>query len=529
MDDSTREVYRRWKAKFLRPACAPGQYYVWHNEFDPEPGDTTICVSEGQGYGMVITALMAGYDPQAQELFNGLLAFARAHPSVGTGWLMAWRQINGCVTGPNGGEWSATDGDLDIAYALLLADRQWGSGGAVNYALEAMRTMQAILQEEIHPILRSVQLGNWVGEDPAYEFGTRTSDFTLDHFRAFAVVGGDTAWQRVLDECLDVVTTMQSVYSPTTGLLPDFVHRLDSSPAPAPTHYLESVFDGHYYWNACRTPWRIGLDYLLHGDPRSREASRKITTWVRVRTGDSAAAIRAGYRLNGNPIVTGYGSMAFTAPFAVAAMTDSSFQPWLNSLWDEMVHAEFNDEEYYANTLRLLAMITVSGNWWSPADGGAAVPLTVRSGWNGISVPVGERSVPARVLFPTAVTPAYRFIQADGYEPVGILSGGTGYWMKFAGPQTVLIPGSATTGDSVSVSAGWNLVGTPGSPLWTGVVASIPPGIVQSPFYACEPGYPSADTLRPGLAYWVRTSADGTLLFPAVPGQSPSLFHRRSP
>ena len=28
---------------------------------------------------------------------------------------------------------SQTDGDLDIALSLLMADKQWGSGGAVNY------------------------------------------------------------------------------------------------------------------------------------------------------------------------------------------------------------------------------------------------------------------------------------------------------------------------------------------------------------------------------------------------------------
>ena len=32
---------------------------------------------------------------------------------------------------------SATDGDLDIAYSLLLAHKQWGSNGTVNYLKEA--------------------------------------------------------------------------------------------------------------------------------------------------------------------------------------------------------------------------------------------------------------------------------------------------------------------------------------------------------------------------------------------------------
>jgi len=36
---------------------------------------------------------------------------------------------------------SATDGDMDIAYALILADRQWGSGGAIDYLGQAKDTI----------------------------------------------------------------------------------------------------------------------------------------------------------------------------------------------------------------------------------------------------------------------------------------------------------------------------------------------------------------------------------------------------
>ena len=35
---------------------------------------------------------------------------------------------------------SATDGDMDIAYSLLLADNLWGSHGKINYKEEAIRS-----------------------------------------------------------------------------------------------------------------------------------------------------------------------------------------------------------------------------------------------------------------------------------------------------------------------------------------------------------------------------------------------------
>jgi len=62
MDDSVRSFYRQWKKHYVKPACRQGESYIW---FEGTRG-TNICVSEGQGYRMVIVALMAGFDSTAQ-------------------------------------------------------------------------------------------------------------------------------------------------------------------------------------------------------------------------------------------------------------------------------------------------------------------------------------------------------------------------------------------------------------------------------------------------------------------------------
>ena len=51
-------------------------------------------VSEGQGYGMVIVPLMAGHDPEAQTIFDGLWSYALTHRSCGDERLMLWRIPN---------------------------------------------------------------------------------------------------------------------------------------------------------------------------------------------------------------------------------------------------------------------------------------------------------------------------------------------------------------------------------------------------------------------------------------------------
>jgi hypothetical protein len=43
---------------------------------------------------------------------------------------------------------------------------------------------------------------------------------------------------------------------------------------------------------------------------------------------------------------------------------DGSNQEWRKALW--ALVEQSGDNEYYGDTLRLLSMITLSGNWWAP-------------------------------------------------------------------------------------------------------------------------------------------------------------------
>jgi hypothetical protein len=161
-----------------------------------------------------------------------------------------------------------------------------------------------------------------------------------------------------------MVKSLQDEHAAGTGLLPDFVLDAGGNPRPAGPNFLENAADGAYAMNACRDPWRIGLHFVTTGDGRARTALRKIDAFVRGETGGDPTAIRAGYTLEGSPLPTSnYLSMAFVAPLAVGAMAGDD-QTWLNALWD--VVAERDDGGYYEDTLRLLAMLALSGNWWAP-------------------------------------------------------------------------------------------------------------------------------------------------------------------
>ena len=366
-DDAALAFYRSWKAKYLVPSRTPGQFYVRVDEEQGKgKGPKKIAISEGHGYGMLIAAFMAGTDPQARELFDGLWRFARAHPSRKNPRLMAWMQVAGEKNSPGGDDDSATDGDLDIAQALLLADAQWGNAGPIHYRDEARALIAAIKQDEINAKTWTAKLGDWTDAGDAMFFSTRTSDFVPGHFRAYQIVTEDRDWSRVIEAGYAMLGGVQSRFSAKTGLLPDFVIAVDKEPRPPSGKHLEGKHDGHYSYNACRVPLRLGLDFLLHGEPRAKAALTPMNTWLKAATGGQPARIVAGYDLAGKILDRDDRSMAFTACFGVGAMCDAANQEWLDALWAHIAASDDPGDRYYARTLKMLSLIAMSGNWWSP-------------------------------------------------------------------------------------------------------------------------------------------------------------------
>lgn len=358
---ATRDFYDAWKARYLREACGAGRWVV---EARTRAGNLTV--SEAHGYGMLIVALMAGHERDARTIFDGMVRYLAEHRSAITPGLMAWYQTTACES--DRGRHSATDGDLDIAYALLLADRQWGSDGEIDYRAEARAVLAAVERGVVDGSRSFLRLGDWTRpEEPRFHDATRSSDFMPGHLRSFAIATGSPVWNTIRDRTYALFEHMQATYAPTTGLLPDFIVAPLDAARPADPDFLEGPHDGAYYFNACRVPWRVATDFLVSGEPRAHRIVQRITGWIRTASGGDPARVRAGYRLDGRPTPgANRPSAAFVAPLGVAAMVDAANQSWLDAIWDHLVAAPPDDGGYYENTLRLLAMLVMSGNWWAP-------------------------------------------------------------------------------------------------------------------------------------------------------------------
>ena len=375
MDKSIQSFYDSWRKRFIKSDAGNGLYYVYTKDLIKENKDTSQSLSEGQGYGMMITALMAGYDPLAHETFDGLYNYARAHPSDSSNFLMAWCQRSDFTNIEKDG---ASDGDLDIAYSLLLAHAQWGDKGKINYLSEAKQIILAIKNQEINPVTFSILKGNATESDGTGYFDMRASDFMPAHLRVFYEVTKDSIWLKIIDKCYSYFEVLQKRYSPGIGLLPDFIQKLNREPIPARPKipfilpYEETLHDGQYYYNSCRVPWRIATDYILFEDPRAKTITDQINKWIRNKTKENPLKIAAGYKLNGNPISMPdeekFDAMSYLAPFAVSGMTDPKNKAWVTELWEFMLLYNIESFNYYDNTIKLIDMIILSGNYWPPVE-----------------------------------------------------------------------------------------------------------------------------------------------------------------
>jgi endo-1,4-beta-D-glucanase Y len=385
MDDSVKSFYKAWKKHYVLPSSRPGESYIL---FEGTRG-TNICVSEGQGYGMVIVALMAGFDSSAQETYDCLYRWYKSHPTTTSPHLMAWTQTK---DGNSLDGSAATDGDMDIAYSLLLADAQWGRHSNIPYQQEAFAMIGAIRHQEINPQTYIVMEDNTSRPRSRDYFDMRSSDYMPDHLRAFRDATGDPFWDTVINNNYRVFRYLQNTYSPESGLVPDFIRNIRFSPEhltaaaetgpvlerdsddihifaqPVKPDYLESRYDGVYNFNACRVPWHIGADYLVSGDPRAAVFLSRINKWIQTTTKGNPDNISAGYNLAGEDLPHRYfEALCFICPFAVAAMSGPDNQEWLNKLWDYIQHFKLKDFDYYDNTIKMLDMIIMSGNYWTPA------------------------------------------------------------------------------------------------------------------------------------------------------------------
>ncbi len=338
MNDDVQQAYTNWFNHYVTSnGCPQNCFRVKRTE---ENDDT---VSEGIGYGMLISLYMSSSNNNTKKYFDGFYNYYKSYRD--NNGLMHWKISK---LGDILGLYSATDADLDVAMALILAARQWGNNTGINYKEEALDLINIIMEFDVEANTFVLTPGDaWGSGDivnPSY--------IAPAYFSIFYQITGDEKWRSVLEKNYDILQYIYNRYA--YGLMPDWC-KSDGTRSEEYGYY--------YYYDACRVPWRIGPDYLWNGknnDDLSYNLNNKLSDFMYTQTTGDPSKIGSKYNVTNGQKVENNNNAAFVGPIGVSSMV------WGNQVWCNTNYRTLRGftvpNNYYLDSLRLLSLLVMTGN-----------------------------------------------------------------------------------------------------------------------------------------------------------------------
>jgi len=352
--------YGKWKTERLKPCAGRGLM--------PTADNNNQVKVEGMGWAMITAAYMGD-----KGVFDSLYMFYKSKTSANAGGMMAW---DVSCDGVND-EGSAADGDLDVAFGLVVATWQWGE----SYLTEAQKVInnckKLIVKCNSDTVLALAGGYNgsaWGGGCGAY---TDISYYTPAFFKVFAQVTSDTVWRKLAN---DTYVHLARNAHPTTGLVSGWQNASTGAAMMGPGGTQN---DSSYNHDASRVPWRIALDYFWNGEPRAKAWATKITNWA---YGYGISDLKEGHNRNGTAVSNTTAGFAFLGGWAVGSMANDSAA--VRNAFVSAV-ATRNDDYWYSRSTGNVYWLALTGNMWnedlvggigfrltSVADGGGTITRT---------------------------------------------------------------------------------------------------------------------------------------------------------
>lgn len=320
--------------------CPDGQRarIKWVDDSRGENGSNTV--SEGIGYGMIIFVYMDNAQNNTQEKFDKLWKYYLSFQDNQTG-LMNWK-TNGCSG--VGQEGAATDADLDAAFALLMAYKQWGNE---SYLTDAKKLIGKIWELEVESGSKILRAGNrWT--EPSYN----PSYFATGALRIFQQVDPSHDWLSVANANLALAKKNQHSSS---GLSTDWC---DGNGGPKNVNGSGSDKFGY---DAVRTPWRISMDYLWFGTKAAKDFITPLNTWIKKATTKLPYSIKAEYKWDGTTTAN-WTNPVYTGALIIPSMLDSLDNSWTmtgKKGWEQV--AQIAPENYFNNCWQIINSLTFAG------------------------------------------------------------------------------------------------------------------------------------------------------------------------
>ena len=320
-------------------------------------------VSEGIGYGMLITLFQGDWDA-----FNRLWIYSQAYRNSayasGRG-LMPWLTASFSWDIPD--ESSATDADLDIATSLILA---YYMSGNTAYLNDALTLIAALWNNEVNlsnHLLYSGDTPTWkAAANPSYNL----SYFSPVALRLFALVDKNHDWTSVLNA---QYTYMLNVQAAGTGVFPDWSDGSGNAINP-PNNSAKTT-----YWTfnkeSVRIPWRIAWDYYWFADERAASVLNTLNNFIMAKSNNdplSIPAVNYSWNLSVGADIQGQNlPTQWQAAWCATGMAGNSMD-WLNTCTNVLnaMVMQTSASSYFPNILQMMYSQLLNGMYVKPSNMG---------------------------------------------------------------------------------------------------------------------------------------------------------------
>ncbi len=379
-------AYNTWVSNCITSNGAGGYQRV------QRPEDSNDTVSEGIGYGMIMAIYFSN-----QALLNNLWQYKQSHNDGNL--LMDWH-INSANAMASDGAGSATDADEDIAFSLVMADREWGSGGTYNYLSLASAEITKLKTYDCVSYDYHLKPGDgWDTEEfPSY--------YMPAWYREYAVVNPSDAtfWNNVLAKCDSNLAVGMS----THGLVAEeLTHTGTAYGLGTQYSYPE------YSYNSCRVPWRYAIDFVWNGG-QSPNMQTEYNEMAAFWSGKTPGSVVDGYNVATGAATGQWNNAAFVGPDGCSLMESSAYQTNLDNYFTADYNLGYGN--YYSGALGVMTMLLMSGNFpknfYTPTNTPIVSPTPTYT--------ITETSTVTPIVSPTpsyTVTPTHTITPVPTFTP----------------------------------------------------------------------------------------------------------------
>jgi len=232
----------------------------------------------------------------SQSIFDALLSYAKS--KFDSHGLMNW-EIGSNGEPTSNGKGSATDADVDMAYALIKANEAWPN--VAEYAVSAKSMIQNIFKYDVYqkpgvgPIISPGDGWNAAGQTT---FDASYVDPTMwAAFQTFMGPSSGEDWNKLTINCLNII---EESANPKSGLIPDWCNPNDPQ---QPAKYNS---DQKYGYDATRVPLRLAgyLASISSTDPVAQKIVgilKPMMNFLIENAGPEGTLPTNGYQFNGDP------------------------------------------------------------------------------------------------------------------------------------------------------------------------------------------------------------------------------------